>query len=666
MTKVEAKQRIIKLRDEINRHRYLYHVLDKQEISDAALDSLKHELTKLESAYPDLITPNSPSQRVGGRALSAFRKVKHGRPVLSIEDAFSLAEVEAWQERIEKLLGQKIKGYFGELKMDGLAMVLTYDHGSLVRAATRGDGLVGEEVTPNVKTMESVPLTLEKISRRLPARLDIRGEVVITKAELARINRVQERLKASPFANPRNLAAGSIRQLDPKITRQRRMDFYAFEIISEVGVATHAEVHALLKKLGFKTNPHCQELKDLSAVEQYLKSWEKKRDTLPYQTDGAVIVVNELNAERALGYVGKAERWMLAYKFPAEQATTRVQDIIVQVGRTGVLTPVAILEPVRVAGTTVSRATLHNQDEIDRLDVRIGDTVIIQKAGDIIPDVVEVLKRLRRGKEKKFNLPSKCPSCGSQVKRRENEVAYYCINSHCPGRSREGLYHFASRTAFDIEGLGPKIVDQLVEAGLVQDAADFFALKVTDLTQLERFGERSAQNLAQAIAARRTVSLERFLNSLGIRHVGEETASDLAQHFGSLEKIMAASQAEFEAVPNVGGVVAQSLEHYFSAKPNQRLIEKFKRLGLKIEQAAARPVGAFAGKTLVLTGTLSTLTRQRAKDLIRQQGGRTSESVSQQTDYVVAGENAGAKFDKANKLKIKVLKESEFKKLLRI
>lgn len=664
MNKAEAKERILKLRAEINRHRYLYHVLDKIEISDAALDSLKHELVELERQYSELITPDSPSQRVGGKALRTFDKVNHIKPILSIEDAFSFSEIKDWQDRNEKLLGEPARGYFGELKMDGLAMVLTYENGELIRAATRGNGLVGENVTLNVRTMESVPLKLEKIKQKLPNRIDVRGEVVITKDELKRINKGQASMGAAEFANPRNLAAGTIRQLDPKITRQRRMDFYAFEILTDVGVAKHSEVHELLKKLGFKINPHCRELADLTAAEQYLKIWETKRDSLPYQTDGAVIVVNNIAQEKKLGFVGKAERWMLAYKFPAEQATTKVKDIIIQIGRTGVLTPVAVLEPVSVAGTTVARATLHNQDEIDRLDIRIGDTVIIQKAGDIIPDVVEVLTRLRTGKEKKFFIPKKCPICQSEVIKKSTEVAYYCTNANCPSRTREGLYHFASRAAFDIEGLGPKIVDLLVDAGLVQDAADFFTLTAEDLMPLERFAEKSAQNLISSISQRRTISLERFINSLGIRHVGEQTARDLAQNFGSLDNIMQATKEKYETVSNIGGVIADSLVDYFSTKASQQLLDKFKRIGLKFEKVITNK-GALAGKKFVLTGSLSTMSRDQAKNLIRQQGGVTSDSVSRETDYVVVGDNPGSKYTLAKKLKVNTISEQDFIKLVK-
>lgn len=663
MTKAEAKTRLQKLRREINRHRYLYHVLDTQEISDAALDSLKHELWELEQHYPDLVTPDSPTQRVAGKPLAKFHKVRHRYPILSIEDAFSLEEVRDWQERNEKLLGGGVQGYYGELKMDGLAMVLTYEHGRLMQAATRGNGEVGEDVTSNVRTMESVPLQVEETKRALPSRLDVRGEVVLTKQELIRINQQQLARGLPVFANPRNLAAGSIRQLDPKVTASRHMDFYAFELLSDLGQRTHAEVHQLLRELGFKTNPHCQELPALAAVEKYVKQWDQKRQSLPYQTDGIVLVVNSIDQERRLGSVGKADRWMLAYKFPAEQAATRVLDIVVQVGRTGVLTPVAVLAPVRVAGTTVSRATLHNQDEVERLDVRVGDTAVVEKAGDIIPDVVQVLSKLRTGKEKKFVMPKSCPVCGSAVVRHAGEVAHYCSNADCPARSREGLYHFVARTAFDIDGLGPRIIDQLVDAGLVQDGADFFQLTEDDLTPLERFAETSARNLVAAIQGRKRISLERFLNALGIRHVGEETARDLAAHFGTLERVQNTTEADLQAVPNVGAVVAKSLADFFRRPQTRALLTKFVRAGVRVERTAVRSLGPFAGKTFVLTGMLAGMSRQQTKALIRQRGGRTSESVSRATDYVVAGANPGSKLDKARQLGVPVLNEAAFIKL---
>jgi len=665
MTKAEAQTRIAKLRSEIEHHRYLYHVLDKPEISDSALDSLKHELFKLEQQYPELITPSSPTQRVGGKALAQFNKVKHPAPILSIEDAFSIEEVTDWQARNEKFMGERIKGYFGELKMDGLSIVLTYDQGLLVRGATRGDGKVGEDVTQNIRTIESIPLSLVKSDNlALPKKLDVRGEIVITKAELERINNLQIKAGLPIFANPRNLAAGSIRQLDARVAAERQMEFYAFEILTDIGQATHAEVHEQLKRFGFKTNKYCQELVGIQEIESYVKKWESKRAALPYQTDGVVIVVNDIKQERTLGSVGKADRWMLAFKFPAEQATTQIKDIIIQVGRTGALTPVAILEPVRLAGSTVSRATLHNEDEIRRLDVRVGDTVIAQKAGDIIPDIVQVLPKLRTGKEKVWHMPKNCPACDTLVQRKVGEVAWYCKNVHCPARTREGLYHFVSRTAFNIDGLGPRIIDQLIEVGLINDAADFFALKMEDLVGLEGFADKAAQNLIRAIAHKKTIPLSRFIYSLGIRHVGIETALVLAQHFGTLEKIISATEDDLKIVTEVGPVVAKSITEFFASSRQRRLLDKFKQAGIKITHES-RPSGKWSGKTAVVTGTLASFSREQAKQAIRNLGGNVSETVSQATSFVVVGEKPGSKYDQAKKLGIEILNEAEFIKLIK-
>lgn len=662
MTKAEAKVRLVKLRQEINHHRYLYHVLDKQEISDAALDSLKHELVQLEQQYPELVTPDSPSQRVAGKPLDKFRKVRHRYQILSIEDAFSMEEVHDWQERNEKLLGEKIRGYFGELKMDGLAMVLTYERGSLIEAVTRGDGQVGEDVTSNVRTIESVPLSLE-LSGSVPALVEVRGEVVITKQELERINKIQQARGLPAFANPRNLAAGTIRQLDPKVTVGRRMDFYAFELLTDLGQRTHQEVHELLRQFGFKINPHCEPLANLAAAEHYVYNWEHKRKALPYQTDGVVLVVNDISQQRRLGSIGKSDRWMLAYKFPAEQATTRVVDIVVQVGRTGVLTPVAVLEPVRVAGTTVSRATLHNQDEVKRLGVRVGDTVIVEKAGDIIPDVVQVLTKLRSGKERAFKMPTKCPVCHSPVVHKPGEVAVYCSNTSCFAVSREKLYHFVSRAAFDIQGLGPKILDQLLEAGLIKDAADLFTLTAGDLEPLQRFAERSAQKLVEALANHTRVSLSRFINALGIRHVGEETAELMAQHFGSLEKFLVASMNELQSIDGVGPVVAESVAAFLKDAEQREFVKKMLRVGVVV-QAQRIAQGPLQGRTFVLTGGLTSLTRDQAKQAIRAAGGRVASDVSAATSYVVAGEDPGSKLTRAKKLGVPVLTEAEFRRLV--
>lgn len=670
MNKAEAKIRIQKLREEINRHRYLYHVLDRQEISDSALDSLKHELFKLEEEWPDLITPDSPTQRISGRPLDKFNKVTHSQPILSLQDVFSAEEIENWAAKNQKIVPGPYD-YYCELKLDGLTMVLTYEGGIFTRGATRGDGRVGEDVTQNLKTIESIPLKLngnfttgnQKFS--LPQTFEVRGEVVMTKKVFAKINQEQERLGLPKYANPRNVAAGSIRQLDSKITSARKLEFFAFEIITAVGQKTHGEVHQILSGLGFKTDPNSQSCPNLEKVAAYLKTWEKQRQGLAYQTDGVVIIANNIALQKRLGFVGKNERWMAAYKFSAEQATTKVKDIKVQVGRTGALTPVAILQPVRLAGSTVSRATLHNQDEIDRLDLRIGDTVIVQKAGDIIPDIMSVLPKLRTGKEKKFSMPKKCPICSSAVIRPEGEVNFYCSNPKCFAVEQEKIVHFVSKKAFNMDGLGPKIIGALINAGLINSAADLFKLKAGDVAPLERFAEKSSTKLIESIQGATKISLARFIYALGIRHAGEETAVDLAKHFGSLDKLANASQEEIEALPRLGGVMAKSIHQYFNNPVNKKFLEELKQGGVQILAPEAKQQSAkLAGQTFVLTGGLEKLTRDSAKEKIRAWGGEVSESVSKKTGYVVVGSEPGSKYDKAKKLGIKILSEDEFLDLL--
>ncbi len=663
---MEAKERINKLREEINHHRYLYHVLDREEISDSALDSLKHELLLLEQKYPEFITSDSPTQRVAGSPIKEFKKIKHLKPVISIEDAFSLEEVKEWQERNEKLLKDKIYGYYGELKMDGLSIVLTYLNGELAFGATRGDGKVGEDVTVNLRTIESIPLRLENYDRKLPRRIDVRGEVVIYKNELDRINKLQLKKDLPVYANPRNLVAGTIRQLDPKITATRKMNFFAFEIMTDIDLLNHAGVHEQLKKFGFKTSPYCEELPTLQQVTLYIKNWDKKRSKLPYQTDGAVIVVNNLKQQQRLGSIGKTERWMLAYKFPAEQATTKVLDIIIQVGRTGVLTPVANLEPVALAGTTVSRATLHNEDEIKRLGIKIGDTVIVQKAGDIIPDIIKVLPNLRTGKEKSFTMPKRCPICNSEIEKKEGEVASYCTNKNCFAVQSKNLKHFVSRQSFDIDGLGPKILDHLLTAGLIKDAADIFSLKVGDLEPLERFAEKSASNLILAIAKAKNITMSRFINALGIRHVGQETAVALAHNFPGVSELTEAKLADLENIEDVGPVMARSIYDYFNNKNSLELITRLKKYGVNIESEYNRKTsGLLNGKVIVVTGTLDSFSRDEVKSAIREAGGKPSESVSSQTDYVLAGLSAGSKVEKARELGVKIITEQEFKEMIK-
>lgn len=672
MDKQAAKIRIEKLKTEINRHRYLYHVLDRQEISDAAQDSLKHELAELETRYPEYITPDSPTQRVGGEALDTFKKVQHPQPMLSLVDAFSAEELFDWEKRNAKLVpGGTTFDYYAEVKMDGLAVTLIYERGVLAQAATRGDGKVGEDITQNIKTIDAIPLKLElenaprEMRAAMLKRLEVRGEVYMTKKVLAELNRGQVKKKLPEFANPRNAAAGSVRQLDPKVTASRKLNFMAYDLVTDVGQTTHQQAHELMKQLGFRAGEYNKHCTDAQAVEAYHEEIGKIRGAMPYWTDGIVVIVNSIKLFKQLGVVGKAPRGALAYKYPAEQATTVVEDIQVQVGRTGALTPVAHLTPVKVAGSTVSRATLHNVDEIERLGVRIGDTVIVQKAGDVIPDIVNVLPNLRTGKEKRFHMPEKCPVCGSKVERRKGEVAFYCTNKTCYAKQQEGLRHFVSKGAFDIDGLGPKILEQLARADLVKNPADLFDLKTTDLEPLERFAEKSADNLVQAIGAAKKVTLARFIFALGIRHVGEETAIDLAQHFGTIQKLMDATPEEINSLRDIGDVVAKSIYAFFQDKQNVKLVEKLLRKGVVIAHEVRQTKKTqLSGKKIVVTGTLDSMSRDEAKSRIRQAGGDWVSSVSKHTEYVVVGADPGSKADRAKKLGITLLDEKEFIKLL--
>lgn len=667
MTKNAAKKRIEKLKREINHHRYLYHVLDKIEISDAALDSLKNELVKLEEKYPELMTPDSPTQRVGGKPLAKFKKIRHSKPVLSLQDVFNEEDLKAWEERILKILPEKKPlDYFAELKIDGLSIVLRYENGLLATGATRGDGVMGEDVTQNLKTIEGIPLRLEG-TKKAPAILEVRGEVYMTIGAFKKVNAARKKSGLPLYANPRNIAAGSIRQLDPKITEKRKLSFFAFEIITDLGQKTHLEVHDLLQKFGFPVNKNNRFCADSAAVFRYLKSWETKRKNLPFETDGVVVVVNDIKKQRILGSVGKAERFMIAYKFPAEQSTTVVEKIEVQVGRTGALTPVAFLRPTRIAGSTVSRASLHNEDEINKLGVRIGDTVVIQKAGDIIPEVVRVIKGLRDGNEKKFHFPKTCPICGSKVERKKNEAAHYCTNRQCFAKARRQIIHFVSKRAFNVEGLGAAIVDQMIGHDLISDAADIFKLTEADLFSLDFFAEKKAKKIREAILNSREIELGRFLLALGIRHVGEETAYDLAEHFKTLEKIKKTDFEELEEIENLGPVMAKSIAKYFEDPKNLKFLAKLEEYGVKIKPAVSsvKEDNFFKDKSFLLTGNLGDLKREKAKELIRQKGGKILSSVSRNLDYLVVGENPGSKLNDAKKLKIKILNTVEFLKLLK-
>jgi len=669
MTKQQAHQRVKKLRKLINHHRYLYHVLDKQEISDAALDSLKKELFDLEQKFPELITADSPTQRVGGKPLKRFKKVKHQKPMLSFNDAFSEEDIEDWLERISKLLSDKERSkidFYCELKIDGLAIELIYERGVLKVGSTRGDGTIGEDITHNLKTIEAIPLSLRESH---VGGVIVRGEVFISKKEFEKINKEQQKKDLPTYANPRNLAAGSVRQLDPKITVSRRLDSFAYDLITNFDKKTHEDKHKVLKNLGFKTNSHNKYCRDLSEVFKFHKYCQKIREKIPYEIDGIVVTVNSNEIFEKLGKVGKAPRGAIAFKFPSKQATTVVKDIKIQIGRTGALTPVAYLKPVQVGGVTVSRATLHNEDEIKRLDVKIGDTVIVSRAGDVIPDIIKVLPELRTGKEKKFKMPERCPVCGAKVIRPKGEVVSRCKNPDCFAQKREYFHHFISKGAFDIDGLGPKIINQLIEESLVSDPADLFELKEGDLLPLERFAEKSAENLVEAIQGKKEISLPKFIYALGIRNVGEETAQDLAKHFSNLEKLQKTTLEDLEKMKDIGPIVAKSIYDWFRQKRNVKLIKKLRQVGIKVSASTHRQGEAgksqkLRGLTFVLTGGLETISRDEAKEKIRELGGEISESVSKKTDFVVVGKEPGSKYEKAKKLGVRTINEKEFLKML--
>lgn len=669
MDKAAANERILKLRKLIDRYRYEYHVLDKLSISDEALDSLKKELFDLEAKYPDLITPDSPTQRVAGKPLRGFTKVTHPGRMISLNDAFSEQDFRDWLERLENHLGKPYTGgFYCDIKMDGLAIELRYEDGLLVQASTRGDGTTGEDVTQNIKTVEAVPLRLRDDDRRVPPVVLVRGEVFLMKSEFKRINEESEAAGRKTHANPRNLAAGTIRQLDPAITAGRRLSFYAWSVVDAHGTygddyKTHAEEFKALRDWGISANPHGRVAKTVDDVFTFYHEWESKRDKLDYEFDGTVISVNDNAIYRESGIVGKAPRGAIAFKFAPRQAETVVEDIQVQVGRTGVLTPVAHLKPVYIGGTTITRATLHNMDEIERLGVKIGDTVIVGRAGDVIPDILKVLPEMRTGKEKAFRMPKICPVCETPIEK--DGVASYCPNRDCPAQRREAIYHFVSRAALNIEGLGPQTVDQLMDAGLVQDAADLYTLKPDDLENLEGFAEVSSRKVVDAIRARRTVTLHRFIYGLGITHVGEETAAMLARHFMTLEKLSNATEEQLREVEDIGPIVAESIVEWFKHPYNHALLKKFATVGLRVTAEKAPVKGKLSGVTIVVTGTLEKLSREAAEEKIRELGGKASGSVSKETDYIVVGANPGEnKTAAAKKFGTKVLNEDAFLKMV--
>ncbi len=672
MDKEEAKIRIEKLRKYIDSMRYRYHVLDDPTVTDADYDSLMEELVILERKFPEFYSPNSPSQKVGGKPLLKFKTIAHQTPMISLSDAFDEKEMNDWYERMVRLVGNKPideSGFYCEIKMDGLAVSLVYENGELIYGVTRGDGRVGEDITENIKTIRSIPLKLREESKYYDFaknnRVEIRGEIFMPISSFDALNLERAERGEVLFANPRNAAAGSVRQLDPKIAASRNLDFMGYDLIG-YSVETHSEKHDVIKELGLPTNKYNTFCQDLNAIFKTWYEWEKLRPKLPYQIDGMVVNINNENLYGRLGIVGKSPRGAIAFKWAAEEVTTVIEDIEVRVGRTGVLTPTAHLRPVSVAGSTVSRATLHNADEIDKKDIRIGDTVIIRKAGDIIPEVIRSIKELRTGKERIFEMPNECPMCGGGVYRKEGEVAYKCANKRCFAIEKRAIEHFVSKAAFDIEGLGEKIVEQLMNVGLVKDPTDLFTLKVGDLEPLERFAEKSASNLVESIEAHKEIPIERFIYAIGIPMVGIETATDIAKKFGTLDGFLGAKKEDFNSIYGIGERVADSLWNYLADSKNQNYIRRFIDVGVRILPYHS-PVLAnkLDEKLFVVTGTLETMTRDDAHKKIVELGGKIGSSVSKNTDFLVVGENAGSKLDKAKSLGVKVLSEEEFIELIK-
>ena len=662
------KKEVEQLQEKLQYHEYRYYVLDDPEISDAAYDRLMNRLKELEEAHPELVTPDSLTVRVGGEPREGFSTVKHARPMLSLDNAFSYDALRDWDKRVREGSGQEKIEYIAEHKFDGLSISLQYEDGVLVRGVTRGDGTTGEDVTPNAKTIRSIPLrvdaaVLKKI--KLARSFEVRGEVMMTRKAFEALNRHQEEIGGKIFVNARNSAAGAVRVLDPAITAARRLDFFAYYLLvdGKVPFAKHSESLQALKQLHFRASDDWKLCAGIEAVTAYCDDWDAKREKLPYEIDGVVIKVNSIPIQNELGYTSKAPRWAIAYKYPARQETTVVNDIIVQVGRTGTLTPVAVLEPVQVGGVTVSRSTLHNMDEIERLGLHIGDTVLIERAGEVIPHVLKVVKE---GKHRRpFRMPKNCPECGSAIHHVEGEVAYRCVNAACPAKRKESLLHFAGRHAMNIDGLGDKIVDQLVDKGLVKDVADLYSLKLEELAGLERMAEKSAQNLLEEIEASKKNSLARLIYALGIQFVGERTGQLLAEHFSSVEDLAAAKEEQLIEVPEVGPKVAASIAEFFSEPANLKLIKKLNKAGVH-PTAEKRKVKSdkFAGKSFVFTGGLANRSREEAGEIVQQHGGKVSGSVSKKTDYVVVGADPGSKYDKAKELGVTILTETEFEKLV--
>lgn len=658
-----------KLRREIRHNEYLYYVLDAPEITDAEYDRMMVRLRELEARYPDSIPADSPTQRVGGRASSQFTEVRHLEPLLSLGNVFSAEELRAFDERVRSGLpaGSKVE-YVMEPKIDGLACSLIYENGKLVRAATRGDGVVGENVTANVRTIRSIPLTLKvPDGETVPELLDVRGEVYMPRQAFMRLNEQRAERGESEFANPRNAAAGSLRQLDPQVTASRSLSFFAYYLVGEGAQPKHSESLALLAHYGFKVSENYKVVENIDGAIKYIGDFNELRQGLSYDTDGAVIKVNDVYQQRILGATGKDPRWATAYKYPPEQAETTLEDIDWRVGRTGVLTPTAVLTPVKLSGSVISRATLHNEDFIRAKDIRIGDRVVINKAGEIIPEVLRVVVEKRSGDEKEVEIPSVCPECGWRVERQGEEAAIRCTNPHCPALGREGLIHFVSRDAMNIDGCGPSVINAMLDAGLVRDAADLYSLRKDDLLKLERMGEKSADNLLAALAESKKNELDKLLFALGIRHVGAKVARILATEFGSMEKLQQAQPEELAQIRDIGDKIAESVVTWLNVPANIDLVERLAAAGLTMTftPPASQEDNPFFGKTLVFTGTMPTLGRAEAKTMAQDVGAKVSGSVSKKTDYVIAGAEAGSKLEKAQQLGVTVIDEAEFLRLLK-
>jgi DNA ligase (NAD+) len=658
------------LRDQIRHHEHRYYVLDDPEISDAEFDVLMQQLKKIEAAHPELITPDSPTQRVGGKPREGFIKAQHSSPMLSLDNAYNEQEFRDWARRVYELTGKNKVDFVCELKLDGMSLALSYEDGQLARALTRGDGSTGEDVTINVRTMPTVPLRIDhkKLSAAgISPQFEVRGEVIMPIKAFLRLNEEREQQGLTRAANPRNAAAGSIRMLDPKIVARRRMDYFAYFLLRDGNsfLPSHFESLNMLEKAGFKVNPHRIRTNDLDEILGFINKMEAQREKLPYEIDGIVVKVDSTHQWRQLGFTGKAPRWAIAYKYAARSGVTQIEDILVQVGRTGKLTPLAALRPVPIGGTTVKRATLHNQDEIDRLGVKIGDWILVER-GDVIPKIVKVVEDQDHPRgHRTFEFPTHCPECGGKVVRAEGEADHRCVNAKCPAKLRESLLHFASRGVMNIEGMGESLVNQLADRGLVKDVADIYSLDEAKLLSLERIGKKSADNLLREIEASKKLPLERVILGLGIRFVGERTAELLAEHFGSIDTFMNAGFDELQQVTEVGPRVAEAITEFFSEPRNRELIERLRKAGLRFEGEKKQRGTKLEGKTFVLTGTLPNLSRDEAKKMIEDAGGKVSGSVSKKTDYVVAGSDPGSKLDKARELKVAVIDEEGLTRLLK-